>query len=59
MQNWGSEKPMGRPAQPSEVATTFVFLASVDAWLYCKFLFNVFEANGVDGQIMHPYPLGD
>ncbi|KAL4914746.1 hypothetical protein BDW62DRAFT_204252 [Aspergillus aurantiobrunneus] len=46
MENWAAEKPLGRPAQPSEVATTFVFLASVDSSLYY-------------GQIMHPYPLGD
>ncbi|RHZ71421.1 hypothetical protein CDV55_108746 [Aspergillus turcosus] len=46
MVNWGSKTPLGRPGEPSEVATTFVFLASVDASLYY-------------GQIMHCYPLGD
>ncbi|KAL4786880.1 hypothetical protein BJX76DRAFT_63781 [Aspergillus varians] len=46
MQDWASGKPLGRPGQPSEVATSFVFLASSDASLFC-------------GQILHPYPLGD
>ncbi|EAW12378.1 short chain dehydrogenase [Aspergillus clavatus NRRL 1] len=34
MEDWGSQKPLGRPGQPSEVATSFVFLASADASLY-------------------------
>lgn len=38
MQNWASGKPLGRPGQPSEVATSFVFLASSAASLYCKSL---------------------
>jgi NAD(P)-dependent dehydrogenase (short-subunit alcohol dehydrogenase family) len=46
MANWGSKAPLGRPGEPSEVATTFVFLASADASLYY-------------GQVMHCYPLGD
>ncbi|KAL3478891.1 hypothetical protein BJX99DRAFT_223578 [Aspergillus californicus] len=46
MKSWGSSAPLGRPGQPSEVATSFVFLASSDASLFY-------------GQIMHPYPLGD
>ncbi|KAL4900434.1 hypothetical protein BDW74DRAFT_95471 [Aspergillus multicolor] len=46
MQGWASKKPLGRPGQPSEVATSFVFLASSDASLFY-------------GQIMHPYPLGE
>ncbi|KAF4266608.1 hypothetical protein CNMCM8057_000176 [Aspergillus fumigatus] len=46
MANWGSKTPLGRPGEPSEVATTFVFLASADASLYY-------------GQVMHCYPLGD
>ncbi|RDW64523.1 uncharacterized protein DSM5745_09934 [Aspergillus mulundensis] len=46
MQGWASGKPLGRPGQPSEVATSFVFLASSDASLFY-------------GQIMHPYPLGE
>ncbi|KAL4987464.1 hypothetical protein BDW68DRAFT_177837 [Aspergillus falconensis] len=46
MQGWASSKPLGRPGQPSEVATSFVFLASSDASLFC-------------GQILHPYPLGE
>ncbi|OJJ53530.1 hypothetical protein ASPSYDRAFT_94730 [Aspergillus sydowii CBS 593.65] len=46
MQDWASGKPLGRPGQPSEVATSFVFLASSAASLYY-------------GQILHPYPLGD
>ncbi|KAI9371090.1 hypothetical protein BJX61DRAFT_512766 [Aspergillus egyptiacus] len=46
MKEWGAGSQIGRPAEPSEVATSFVFLASSDA--------SVFY-----GQIMHPYPLGD
>ncbi|KAL2855799.1 hypothetical protein BJX68DRAFT_264147 [Aspergillus pseudodeflectus] len=46
MEGWGSNKPLGRPGQPSEVATSFVFLASADATLYY-------------GQILQPHPLGD
>ncbi|KAL4813533.1 hypothetical protein BDW67DRAFT_187639 [Aspergillus spinulosporus] len=46
MQGWASSKPLGRPGQPSEVATSFVFLASSDASLFY-------------GQILHPYPLGE
>lgn len=37
MEGWGSKHPLGRPGEPSEVATSFVFLASADASLYCKF----------------------
>lgn len=36
MEGWASGKPLGRPGQPSEVATSFVFLASKDASFYCK-----------------------
>ncbi|KAI9924735.1 hypothetical protein ASPWEDRAFT_172300 [Aspergillus wentii DTO 134E9] len=46
MVNWGAQTALGRPAEPSEVATSFVFLASADASLYY-------------GQIMHCYPLND
>ncbi|KAF7114210.1 hypothetical protein CNMCM5793_007788 [Aspergillus hiratsukae] len=46
MEGWGSQHPLGRPGEPSEVATSFVFLASADASLYY-------------GQILHCYPLGD
>ncbi|OXV05493.1 hypothetical protein Egran_06739 [Elaphomyces granulatus] len=46
MQGWYSKSPLGRPGQPSEVAPSFVFLASPEASLYY-------------GQILHPYPLGD
>lgn len=43
MSNWGSGSSIGRPGQPSEVATTFVFLASPDSALYCRsFLFPSF-----------------
>ncbi|KKA16950.1 Oxidoreductase, short-chain dehydrogenase/reductase family [Rasamsonia emersonii CBS 393.64] len=45
MQGWYSNSPIGRPGQPSEVATSFVFLASAEASLYY-------------GQILHPYPIG-
>jgi len=33
---WHSKAPLGRPSQPSEVATSFVFLASPEAATYCK-----------------------
>ncbi|OKL63652.1 hypothetical protein UA08_00077 [Talaromyces atroroseus] len=46
MENWHSKSPLGRPGQPSEVAPTFVFLASPESSLYY-------------GQILHCYPLGD
>ncbi|OKL59412.1 hypothetical protein UA08_05084 [Talaromyces atroroseus] len=46
MEGWGSNKQLGRPGQASEVATSFVFLASKDASFY-------------SGQILHCYPLGD
>lgn len=36
MENWGKKAGLGRPGEPSEVATSFVFLASADASLYCK-----------------------
>ncbi|KAL2216580.1 oxidoreductase [Thermoascus aurantiacus ATCC 26904] len=46
MVGWHSKAPLGRPSQPSEVATSFVFLASPEAATYY-------------GQVLHPYPLGD
>lgn len=46
MEGWGEEHQLGRPGQPSETATSYVFLASKDASLFY-------------GQVMHPYPLGD
>ncbi|KAJ5238058.1 hypothetical protein N7489_008149 [Penicillium chrysogenum] len=46
MEGWGSDKQLGRPGQPSEVAPSFVFLASKDASFY-------------SGQTLHCYPLGD
>ncbi|KAJ9262057.1 hypothetical protein DTO195F2_3759 [Paecilomyces variotii] len=46
MKGFHSKSPLGRPAQPSEVATSFVFLASKEASTYY-------------GQILHPYPIGD
>lgn len=36
MEGWGRGAGLGRPGEPSEVATSFVFLASADASLYCK-----------------------
>lgn len=36
MESWGGKTGLGRPGEPSEVATTFVFLASAEASLYCK-----------------------
>ncbi|RAK97782.1 oxidoreductase, short-chain dehydrogenase/reductase family [Aspergillus ibericus CBS 121593] len=46
MENFGAGSSIGRPGQPSEVATSFIFLASADASLFY-------------GQILHCYPLGD
>lgn len=36
MEGWHANSPLGRPGQPSEVAPTFVFLASPEASLYCE-----------------------
>jgi len=46
MENFGSGSGTGRPGQPSEIAPTFVFLASAEAALYY-------------GQTLHPYPITD
>jgi NAD(P)-dependent dehydrogenase (short-subunit alcohol dehydrogenase family) len=46
MEGWGESYQLGRPGQPSETATSYVFLASKDASLFY-------------GQVLHPYPLGD
>ncbi|KAH9836150.1 general stress protein 39 [Rhodofomes roseus] len=46
MEGFGEKSSIGRVGQPSEIAPTYVFLASAEAELYY-------------GQIMHPYPLGD
>ncbi|KAI8974810.1 general stress protein 39 [Trametes punicea] len=46
MEGFGSKSQIGRPGQPSEIAPSYVFLASAEAELYY-------------GQILHPYPLGD
>lgn len=46
MEGFGEKSQLGRPGQPSEIAPTFIFLASKDAELYY-------------GQILHAYPLGD
>ncbi|KAK4863541.1 hypothetical protein LT330_002319 [Penicillium expansum] len=46
MEGWGHKAGLGRPGEPSEVATSFVFLASADASVYY-------------GQVLHCYPLGD
>ncbi|OQE47279.1 hypothetical protein PENCOP_c001G02840 [Penicillium coprophilum] len=46
MEGWGHKAGLGRPGEPSEVATSFVFLASAEASLYY-------------GQVMHCYPRGD
>lgn len=37
MKGWGQDAGLGRPGEPSEIATSFVFLVSADASLYCKF----------------------
>lgn len=36
MVNWGASSKLGRPSQPSEVAASYIFLASREAALYCK-----------------------
>lgn len=46
MEGFGEKSQLGRPGQPSEIAPSFIFLASKDAELYY-------------GQILHAYPLGD
>lgn len=46
MEGFGQGSQIGRPGQPSEIAPSFVFLASKDAELYY-------------GQTLHAYPLGD
>ncbi|KAJ2900969.1 hypothetical protein MKZ38_002204 [Zalerion maritima] len=46
MEGFGEKSGIGRVGQPSEVAPSFVFLASKDAELYY-------------GQVLHAYPLGD
>lgn len=46
MEGYGSQSGIGRPGQPSEVAPTYIWLASAEGSLYY-------------GQIMHPYPIGD
>ncbi|KAF3926091.1 hypothetical protein ABW20_dc0110035 [Dactylellina cionopaga] len=45
MEGFGEGSQIGRPGQPSEVAPSYVFLASSEAELY-------------HGQILHPYALG-
>lgn len=66
MRGWGQKSGLGRPGEPSEVATSFVFLASPDAALYCKLATGTIswaDADEIslwtDGQVMHCYPLGD
>lgn len=46
MEEFGKNSQLGRPGQPSEIAPSFIFLASKDSELYY-------------GQILHAYPLGD
>ncbi|RPD60360.1 general stress protein 39 [Lentinus tigrinus ALCF2SS1-7] len=46
MEGFGSKTQIGRVGQPSEIAPSYVFLASAESELYY-------------GQILHPYPLGD
>ncbi|KAM5378807.1 hypothetical protein ACJZ2D_004280 [Fusarium nematophilum] len=46
MEGFGEGSQLGRVGQPSEIAPSFVFLASKDAELY-------------NGQVLHAYPLGD
>ncbi|RDA94966.1 hypothetical protein CP533_0125 [Ophiocordyceps camponoti-saundersi (nom. inval.)] len=46
MEGFGEKSQLGRPGQPSEVAPSYVFLASKDSELFY-------------GQVLHCYPLGD
>lgn len=46
MEGFGSGSQLGRAEQPSEIAPSYVFLASKDAEVFM-------------GQILHAYPLGD
>jgi len=46
MEGFGKQSMLGRVGQPSEIAPSFVFLASKDSTLF-------------HGQILHAYPLGD
>ncbi|KAK4943364.1 hypothetical protein LTR10_017038 [Elasticomyces elasticus] len=46
MEGFGEQSQIGRPGQPSEIAPSFVFLASKDSELYY-------------GQILMAHPLGD
>ncbi|KAK5987198.1 putative oxidoreductase YhdF [Cladobotryum mycophilum] len=46
MEGFGEQSQLGRVGQPSEIAPSFVFLASKDSELYY-------------GQVLHAYPLGD
>jgi NAD(P)-dependent dehydrogenase (short-subunit alcohol dehydrogenase family) len=46
MEGYGKQSGLGRVGQPSEIAPSFVFLASKDSELFY-------------GQVLHAYPLGD
>ena len=46
MEGFGKKSGIGRPGQPSEIAPSFVFLASKDSEIFY-------------GQVMHAYPIGD
>ncbi|ROT40201.1 general stress protein [Sodiomyces alkalinus F11] len=46
MEGFGEQSQLGRVGQPSEIAPSYVFLASKDSTLYY-------------GQVLHAYPLGD
>lgn len=46
MEDFGKKSQLDRPGQPSEVAPSYVFLASKDSELFY-------------GQTLHAYPLGD
>jgi NAD(P)-dependent dehydrogenase (short-subunit alcohol dehydrogenase family) len=46
MEKFGEGSKLGRAGQPSEVGTSFVFLAARDSELYY-------------GQVLNPYPIGD
>ncbi|PKY06461.1 oxidoreductase [Aspergillus campestris IBT 28561] len=65
MAGLGKSSRIGRPGQPVEVATSYVFLASPDSSLYCMFTpldpshCVVGYLLSADGQVMHCYPLGD
>lgn len=69
MEDFGKGSQLGRAGQPSEIAPTYVFLASGESELYYGQVSSYAGCKGLSwywrmklmfwGQIMHPYPMGD